>query len=111
LFGQPNVDTSTNTLTVANLDYSVETRNLLVNFADWVLHSHLRDDLQRKAQFPFSDYVQTAKTKLANYEDKKVGIADLQIQTSNVALSSLFFTKDAAHETVLLKGRANIKVQ
>ena len=50
--GQPHYDTLTNTLRIQQVDYDVETKETLLETADWLLHDNLRDTLQSALVIP-----------------------------------------------------------
>ena len=55
--GTPRYDPVAQLVTVPDLDFSVETRNVLGRSADWLLHDRLRDQVRAAARFPVGEQV------------------------------------------------------
>jgi len=57
LVGTPQFDPVTRTISVPDLDFSVESRQLLPHVADWLMGDKLRDDLRDAARFELGDRI------------------------------------------------------
>lgn len=55
LAGLPAYDAAREALVVRDLDYTLDTRNTLLQAGDWLLRGSLRDGLARRAVFPLGD--------------------------------------------------------
>lgn len=64
LTGHPRYDTTTGTLLVDDLNYSLETRSALLNEFEKLLHDELRSKLQAKARWELGGLIQTARSEL-----------------------------------------------
>lgn len=111
LFGKPLIDIASNKVRVDNIDYSLETKNVIAKVAEWILHSSLQQELQNKAEFPLSNQVQEARKELAKFEDKNVGPVVLRIKTTDVLPESVFLTKDDIRARIRVKGTAEIALR
>lgn len=56
--GTPQFDPQTQVVSVPDLDYSVESRQVLPQVADWLLYDQLRDQMRDAAHFDVSDRVE-----------------------------------------------------
>jgi hypothetical protein len=65
LTGMPSYDSSTRTLSVQNPEYTVETKQVLVRAADWLLHSGMRDRIAERATWPIGDRIDAEKEILS----------------------------------------------
>jgi hypothetical protein len=95
LAGSPKFDATTQSLTVPDLDYTLETKNILLKFANWTAGTQLRNDLRSKLVINLGPQMQDAKTKLTAALNKDVGplrlvgkIATLGLRRINVNPSS-----------------------
>ncbi len=52
LSGLPDYDPATGDLVVRAVDYTLETRNVLLRVGEWMLRGSLREDIARHARFP-----------------------------------------------------------
>lgn len=62
--GTPAFDAATQTLTVPDLDFSVETRNVLAGAAGWLLHDDLRGQLRTAARFGVGERIAALRDQL-----------------------------------------------
>lgn len=61
LTGIPAYDGSTRTLSVQDPEYTVETKQVLVQAADWLLHSSIRDRIAERATWFIGDRIDAEK--------------------------------------------------
>ena len=57
LAGLPDYDPAREALVVRDLDYTLDTRNTLLQAGDWLLRGSLREGLTRRAVFPLGDRI------------------------------------------------------
>lgn len=72
LIGVPAYDEPSMTVFINNLDYTLETKNVLAKAADWLLHSELRDKLAEQTKWPLSEKVEAVQNNLADALNRKV---------------------------------------
>ena len=72
LTGIPAYDESTTTLYINNLDYTVETKNVLTKAADWLLHTGLRDNLADQAKWFIGDKIDMVRDLLFDGLNRKI---------------------------------------
>jgi len=73
LAGTPVYDPATRVVSVPNLDYTAETKNLLLRLADWVGHDALRNDLRAKARIDLTAPLQRARQTVTASLNQTVG--------------------------------------
>lgn len=73
--GRPVYEPATRTLAVPDLDFSVDTRNVLGNAAGWLLHEKLRDDLRQAARFPVGDRLDDVQKDVDEALNRNLGRA------------------------------------
>lgn len=62
--GTPRYDPQTSMLSLAELDYSLETRQALLNVADWLYHEGFRSSIARQARFGLERGVSQVRARL-----------------------------------------------
>ncbi|MFA5073646.1 MAG: DUF4403 family protein [Nitrospirota bacterium] len=72
LMGVPVFDESNMSVSISNIDYTIETNNILVKTADWVLHADLREKLQAQTHWVLSDKLDTIKDRLSEALNTKL---------------------------------------
>jgi hypothetical protein len=73
LAGTPVYDTATHVVSVPNLDYTPETRNVILRLRNWLGHDDLRDDLRAKATLDLTQPIEQATTLLTRAMNQTVG--------------------------------------
>jgi len=73
--GRPVYDPVTRTVSVPDLDFSVEARTLLRNAAGWLLHERLRDDLRQAARFPVGERIDEVRGDVDRALDRQLSRA------------------------------------
>ena len=66
LTGTPFYEISNDSLYIKNLDYSIETKNILANSADWFLHSGFRQMIADQTHWELGGQIAAAKEKISS---------------------------------------------
>jgi hypothetical protein len=72
LSGIPEYDGASRSLVLRNLDYTVETRNVLDRIADWMLHTELRRKLEDRAKWPLDRRMDEARRVLDSALNREI---------------------------------------
>jgi hypothetical protein len=67
LTGTPYYEISNDSLYIKNLDYSIETKNILANSADWFLHSGFRQMIADQTHWELGGQIAEAKQKMTSF--------------------------------------------
>ena len=67
LTGTPYYDISGDSLFIKYLDYSIESKNILANSADWFLHSGFRKMIADQANWKLGGQIAAAKEKITSF--------------------------------------------
>ena len=96
LEAKPMFDTESETISMAGVDFSVETKNVLLKAADWLLHDTLLRLIEQKARFKLTRSLDQAQ-KMASKEMNRSLATDVQLKGSLGQLRFLGFalTNDA----------------
>jgi hypothetical protein len=73
--GHPVYNAATREMSVPDLDFSVETRNVAGNAAGWLLHERLRDELRAAARFAVGDRIEKVRTDVDKALDRDLSRA------------------------------------
>jgi Domain of unknown function (DUF4403) len=73
LVGTPEFDPVTRTISVPDLDFSVESRELLPKVAEWLMGDQLRDDLRGAARFELGDRVDGIRADVDHALNRNLG--------------------------------------
>lgn len=78
LAGTPAFDTGRNIISFPDLDFTVDSKNILLKIAVWLEQNTLRDDLRSRATYDITHYVNEAKQRMLSELNQDVGPASLQ---------------------------------
>lgn len=73
LVGTPQFDPVTQVIAVPDLDFSLESRELLPNVADWLLGDQLRDDMRGAAHFELGDRISKIRGQVDDALNRNLG--------------------------------------
>jgi hypothetical protein len=82
LSGNPEYDSSTRSLFIRDLDYTIETKQILKKVADWLAHSEMRESLEKKATWYIGDRIDGAKDTLSTALNRNLN--DLVSMSGNI---------------------------
>lgn len=74
LTGTPSYNSITHELTVPDLDFDINTKEVLLRMAKWIFSNKINSALREKAKFDFSSVIASAKQKL--HEELNQDLAD-----------------------------------
>lgn len=111
LTGTPVYDEAARSFAVQNLEYTVETKQVLVKAADWLLHSRLKDGLAERTTWPVGDRIDAAKDLLASALNRKLN-QHVSISGSIGALRpvSVGITKSSIKAVLVADGTVELNV-
>lgn len=110
--GTPAYDVATQMLTVPDLDFSVETRNVLAGAAGWLLHDDLRGQLRAAARFGVGERIAGLRAQLDSAINMRLD-TDVEMRGGVDALRPLgvVVTPNALGAVVEAAGHAQIAVR
>jgi len=111
LIGKPVYDESTRTVSVQNLDYTVETKHVLVKTADWLLHSKVRDNLAGQATWFIGDKIDAAKDMLSDALNRKLNqYVSITGKVQNVRAVAVGTTNTSLKAVLIADGIVSVSV-
>jgi acyl-CoA synthetase (AMP-forming)/AMP-acid ligase II len=112
LAGTPVYDSVTHVVSVPNLDYVPETRNLVLRLKEWLGHDDLRNDLRAKATLDLTQPIQQAVALLTRAMNQTVGPVTLAgaVGRLDVAAVGVDGTRRQVRATVVASGRLSAAV-
>lgn len=110
--GQPIYDPSSKNLRIANFDYDVNTRNILVTSADWLLHPAFRSAIAEKLRWDVSTQLLKAQ-QLMNKSIENLKLRDgifLRGKLNEANAAGIVVLPDALVVLPILRGQATLSV-
>ena len=114
LWGTPHLDTSSQTISLNQLEYTLESKNALLDIADWFFDEQIQNSLKETAIFNYKKQFITLSDKLVTIKrTTKNGV--LQGGINEIYANSIFTSKDALVVNITAKGdlsyKLNLKTQ
>lgn len=72
LFGQPVLDNQTNTITLANPQYDIRTKDLAINLGNSLFKKRIKKELLKYTSYNFGNYLDTAKTLVTRMMNREL---------------------------------------
>jgi hypothetical protein len=109
--GTPIYNPVAQTVVVPDLDFSVESRNVLGRSADWLLHDEMRDRIREAAQFAVGDRVADIRGKVNTAMNRNLGKAvRLSGHVESLRPVGVVVTQTAIATLVEADGRARVDI-
>lgn len=113
LVGEPHYDDTSRRLWVSSLDYELNTKNLLLQSADWLLHEPIAQKLQAALSFDLSGRIDPVRKQveggLQNFRVAEGVALNAVIKSFN--FSDLHIGSDAIGLYTTVRGNANVMVR
>lgn len=90
LTGKPRLDPITSQLEIPDLEFTAETKDLLVKIADWIKHDTIRDELRKQAAFDLSKQVGQVRTLVSVGMNQTVGPVKFSGSLSDLRLLGVY---------------------
>ena len=90
LVGTPRFDPQTNSISFPDLDFTVDSKNILLKIAVWLEQNKLRDDLRSMAKYDITPYVNEAKQKMLSELNQDIGSASLKGTVDSVSVLGVY---------------------
>lgn len=111
LLGTPAFDTNRNVISFPDLDFSVDSKNILLNLVAWLEQDKLRDDLRARATYDITEYVNKAKQTMVSELNQDVGIASLKGTVDAINLLGVYISPDQRQFTAQLQTSGTLNVE
>ncbi len=97
----PYYDPESNMILVKDFDFSIETKNVLIKLANWMLHDEFKNLVSSKLKYNVTNQLKKAQDDLTIAINRKIG-TDLQLTGAITSLSTLgVFITDKGLKTVV----------
>jgi hypothetical protein len=101
LVGTPSYNSGGNVLSFPDMDFSIDSHNLLLKLAAWLEQDKVRDDLRTRVVFDLSKYVTEAKGKLQASLNQTIGAATVTGAVNQLNLLDVYSSPNDGQFKVL----------
>ncbi len=113
LEGKPVYDDQTQSIQIKDLNFGIDTKNLLVKTASWLFNGKINKLIEESMQVPLKtsldDVKKDVEKQLTNYKLDKY--ATLNGKIDGLRLGDVFITKDAIIAVIQIAGSLNLKIE
>lgn len=113
LRGRPYYDAETRTISLRDLHYDLDTRNILYRTANWLLQGSFTRTLEKQLTIPVGDQIDEARksfqTRLTNNQVVKGVVINGKLE--QVTPDQVYLTQESMLAVVYVSGKVNLKVQ
>lgn len=110
LTGTPSLNVATNVLSFPDLEYDLDTKNLIIKLMDWFKHEEFRSYLRGKAHLDLAGHVTTAKNRLIAALNREYGDVKLTGTVDNLALLGFFGKPQESRFIVYLQTNGTLRL-
>jgi hypothetical protein len=114
LTGTPYYEISNDSLYIKNLDYSIESKNILANSADWLLHSGFRKMIADQTHWELGGQITAAKEKISSFLNPQQGNLNspplIFGSINNIHPVGVYSNSNSFHIVVIVDGNVNLNL-
>lgn len=113
LRGIPHYDPVSKNLSLKNLDYDLDTRNVILKTAGWLLQGKFSAMIERSFVFPMGEQINEAQSSVQNmlsHTDLAKGIT-LKGTLEEIVPDRVYLTPDDIYSVVFAKGKVSLTIE
>ncbi|MDQ7044845.1 MAG: DUF4403 family protein [Sulfurimonas sp.] len=103
LWGTPHLDAVSQIVQLKDLDYTHDSKNVLIQTADWILDDAIKNLIQSKSSFNYSKELSKLSKKVSSIQRTTLN-GTLSGQTKSISIENIYTAKDALVITLNAKG-------
>ncbi|UCS94803.1 DUF4403 family protein [Echinicola marina] len=111
LVGKPSYDPLTESIVFEDIDFDINTKNILANSASWMKQGQLLEEIQKYASYPIGDYIKEARMELQQqgYIDTK--FASFRVIRPALDVEGIYTTKEDIRLYLKSTGQMEVKLK
>lgn len=112
LVGTPQYLPDRREIVFPDLEYDIETRNIIAKIANWILKTRLTQQLRANVKMPIGDKLDSVKTNLSAGLNRELGPrATMSGEVESLTVERVFLGEGALRSRVNLRGRVALAVR
>ena len=110
--GVPTFDPATKTIFLKDFDYDLETKNVLIKTANWLLQGKFKNQIQAQFRFPIDQQLAEIQKNIeSNIGDRQLGRGiKLKGKLENLQPDQVYLTPNSLVSVLYLKGKLSLKI-
>ena len=113
LRGIPHYDPATKNLSLKDLDYDLDTRNVILKTAGWLLQGKFSAMIERNFVFPVGEQIGEAQRSIQNMLSQNNLAKGIQLNgtINEIVPDRVYLTPDNIYSVVFAKGQVSLKIE
>lgn len=110
--GVPTFDPATSTIYLKDFDYDLETKNVLIKTASWLLQGRFKNQMQQQFRFPIGQQLSDIRKNIESTIGNRVlgrGIK-LKGKLENMQPDQVYLTPNSLVSVLYIKGKLELKI-
>ncbi|WP_185974278.1 DUF4403 family protein [Litoribacter populi] len=94
LVGKPAYDADREAIYFEEIEFDLNTKNLLANSANWLKQNKITAEIEKRAFFPIGEYLEEAKTEIRKHSDIQTDFASISIKNPKLDVLGIYTTPE-----------------
>ncbi|GAB3661914.1 hypothetical protein GCM10028791_36720 [Echinicola sediminis] len=94
LVGKPTYDPLREAIVFENIDFDLNTKNLLASSASWIKQGQMLEEIRKYAVYPIGDYVKAARLELQQQGYIETDYASFRVKRPALDVKGIYTTKE-----------------
>lgn len=94
LVGKPVYDRETKSIVFEDLDFELNTKNILANSANWFKQNQFLDQIKKQAVYPIENYLQEARMELKKQAFIYTDFASFSLNNTTLDVQGIYLTEE-----------------
>lgn len=111
MLGDPSYDKETQTVSIKNLDYDVQTRNTLINALTWAANPFVIKKIQSELEYSLTKDLEKLKAQAEQYKQQELseGVT-LKTELSTIDLEGFYIGNQSMTLNIVSNGKASVQL-
>lgn len=108
LVGRPTYDAASEAIAFEDIDFDINSRNILANNASWLKQGQLLALIRKQANFPIGSYIDHARTELQQRGYFSTDFASFRVKRPELSVKDIFVTDKDVRIYLNAKGQMEV---
>lgn len=110
LVGRPTYDAATEAIRFEDIDFDINSKNILANNASWLKQGQLLAAIKRQAYFPIGSYIDQARMELQQRGYLSTDFASFRVERPELTVDGIYVTEQDVRIYLNAKGQMEVNL-
>jgi hypothetical protein len=111
LVGKPKYDASTESIRFEEIDFDINTKNVLARSATWMKQGQVLTQIQKLASYPIGEYLAEARRELRLQGQLRTAFADFSLVDPKLDVEGIYNTEEDIRIYLRSTGKMQVRVR